>query len=119
MTTATVILLPLVLLEQPWDSTTPTTDGMLSLTALTLSTVVAYIIYFRLLAVVGAVATSLVAYVIPVIAVILGVVFLDERLEPHHFAGMALILAAMGLIDGRLVQWLTSRRATPADQTAD
>ncbi len=119
MSTATVMLLPLVLLEQPWDSTTPSADGMLSLGALTLSTVVAYIIYFRLLAVVGAVATSLVAYVIPVIAVLLGVVFLDEHLEPHHFAGMALILAAMGLIDGRLVQWLTSRRVGPADQPAD
>jgi drug/metabolite transporter (DMT)-like permease len=119
MSTATVLLLPLVLFEQPWDATTPTSDGMLSLAALTLSTVVAYIIYFRLLAVAGAVATSMVAYVIPVIAVFLGVVFLDEHLEPHHFAGMALILAAMGLLDGRLVQWLTSRRAAPADQTAD
>lgn len=119
MSVATVLLVPLVILERPWSSMTPTVDGTLSLAALTLSTVVAYIIYFRLLAVAGAVSTSLVAYIIPVIAVILGVIILDEHLESRLFAGMALILAAMSLIDGRLLRVVASRRGVAVDQPAD
>jgi drug/metabolite transporter (DMT)-like permease len=119
MSTSTVLLLPLVLIERPWNTATWSRESVLSTAILTLGTVTAYLLYFQILGRAGAVNASLVAYVIPVIAVLLGVTFLDERLEPRHVAGMALILAAMGLIDGRFVRWLASRRTTTSDLPAD
>jgi len=119
MSTSTLLLLPLVVVERPWETVTWSSDSVISTAILTLSTVTAYLLYFQILGRAGAVNASLVAYVIPVIAVLLGVTLLDERLEPQQIVGMALILAAMALIDGRVVRWLASRRATPADLPAD
>jgi drug/metabolite transporter (DMT)-like permease len=51
----------------------------------------------------------LVTFLIPVSAVILGTVFLDERLLRHHYAGMLLILIALIIIDGR-IHWRSSSR---------
>jgi drug/metabolite transporter (DMT)-like permease len=41
-----------------------------------------------------------------VTSILLGVVFLQERLEPRHFAGMALIGLGLLVIDGRLGRFL-------------
>ena len=46
---------------------------------------------------------GLVTFLIPVSAILLGVLVLGETLEPRHMAGMALIGAGLVLIDGRLV----------------
>ncbi|MDQ3655836.1 MAG: EamA family transporter, partial [Chloroflexota bacterium] len=75
---ATVFLLPLVLfVDRPWSSATWTTDAVLSVIALaTLCTALAYMIFFRLLATVGATNTSLVTFLIPVSSLILGTLFL-------------------------------------------
>jgi drug/metabolite transporter (DMT)-like permease len=37
-------------------------------------------------------------------AILLGAVFLGERLEPQHLLGMAAIAAGLALIDGRLLR---------------
>lgn len=71
-----------------------------------LSTALAYILYFRLLAAVGATNVSLVTLLIPVSAIVLGWVVLGERLALHHFLGMALIACGLVTIDGRLTGWL-------------
>jgi drug/metabolite transporter (DMT)-like permease len=67
-----------------------------------LSTAVAYILYFRLLASAGATNLLLVTFLIPVSAIALGAVVLGEHLAPKHFAGMALIGLGLACIDGRL-----------------
>ncbi len=38
---------------------------------------------------------------IPVSALLLGMAFLDERLDPNHFMGTALIGVGLATIDGR------------------
>jgi drug/metabolite transporter (DMT)-like permease len=119
LSASTIMVLPLALFERPWDTVTWSSDSVVSTAILTLGTVAAYLLYFRILGRAGAVNTSLVAYVIPVIAVLLGVTFLDESLLPQQIVGTVLVLAAMGLIDGRLVRWLVSRKANPADLPAD
>jgi hypothetical protein len=68
-----------------------------------LSTALAYVLYFRLLAVAGPVNLLLVTLVIPAFAILLGAVVLGERLGPQHLVGMAMIAAGLALIDGR---WL-------------
>jgi drug/metabolite transporter (DMT)-like permease len=72
------------------------------------STALAYILYFRLLASAGATNAILVTLLIPVTAILLGTLFLDERLQWLHFLGMAVIGLGLSVIDGRL--WHRFRR---------
>ena len=79
-----------------------------------LSTALAYILYFRVLSTAGATNLLLVTFLIPVSAILLGIGVLGEVLLPKHVAGMALISAALAIIDGRLVNRLTSRKNAEA-----
>ncbi|MNL15185.1 EamA-like transporter family protein [compost metagenome] len=67
-----------------------------------LSTALAYLIFFRILATAGATNLALVTFLIPVSAILLGSLILGEQLEIKHFAGMAMIAAGLAAIDGRL-----------------
>jgi drug/metabolite transporter (DMT)-like permease len=106
VTASTAILLPLALLmEQPWSLPPPSTAvGAAVLGLALLSTVLAYILYFRILATAGATNILLVTFLIPVSAIVLGSLVLGERLDPRHFAGMALIGCGLAAIDGRLLR---------------
>ena len=66
------------------------------------TTALAFILYFNIIASAGAINASLVTLLVPVSAFLLGAAFLGERLEPFEFAGMALIMASLIIIDGRL-----------------
>ncbi len=70
-----------------------------------LSTALAYVLYFRILAAAGATNLLLVTFLIPVTAILLGVAVLGEHLLPRHFAGMALIGLSLAAIDGRLLKF--------------
>lgn len=66
------------------------------------STALAYVLYFRLLASAGATNLMLVTFLIPVMAITLGILLLDETLRPTDVAGMAMIFVALVVIDGRV-----------------
>ena len=104
LTCGGLLLLPVALwVEQPWTLaavSAETWGAMFCIAAL--STALAYIIYFRILALAGAVNSLLVTFLMPPVAIVLGAVFLGERLAGSDFAGMALILAGLACIDGRL-----------------
>ena len=106
VTASTAILVPLALLfERPWAGGMPGTATILAVLGLALvSTAFAYILFFRILATAGATNVILVTFLIPVTSILLGAVFLGERLEPKHFAGMVLIGGGLALIDGRLAR---------------
>jgi drug/metabolite transporter (DMT)-like permease len=70
-----------------------------------LSTAFAYVLYFRILATAGATNLLLVTFLIPVSAILLGVLVLNETLLLRHVAGMALIGGGLACIDGRLPRW--------------
>lgn len=117
MTTATgqvvassVMLLPIMLvLDRPWTLDMPgmgTIGALIGIAAL--STALGYVLYFRLLSTAGATNISLVTFLIPVSAIILGLLFLGEGLLPKHIAGMALIGIGLAAIDGR--PWRAMRR---------
>jgi drug/metabolite transporter (DMT)-like permease len=74
-----------------------------------LSTALAYIIYFRLLASSGATNLLLVTFLIPVSALLLGATLLDERLNPGHFIGMGFIGVGLAAIDGRAIKILRAQ----------
>ena len=71
-----------------------------------LSTALAYVLYFRILAAAGATNLLLVTFLIPVSAILLGVTLLGEALTPGQIAGMALIGLALAAIDGRPLRLL-------------
>jgi drug/metabolite transporter (DMT)-like permease len=101
--TATVMMLPVALiLERPWTAS-PTVLTWTALIGLaTLSTAVAYLLYFGLINRAGATNAALVTFLIPLSAILLGAVLLDERLHWTDFAGMLLIFAGLGFVTGRL-----------------
>jgi drug/metabolite transporter (DMT)-like permease len=68
-----------------------------------LSTALAYIVYFRLLATAGATNLLLVTFLIPVSALLLGGLVLGERPDWTSLAGMALIFLGLAAVDGRLL----------------
>jgi drug/metabolite transporter (DMT)-like permease len=81
-----------------------------------LSTALAYILYFNLIASAGATNASLVTLVVPVSAVLLGVLFLGEGLNAYELAGMALIGLGLVTIDGRIFRSRTRRTAESAEK---
>lgn len=101
---STLMLIPLVgVVDRPWELPMPGMDVWAAILGLALfSTALAYILYFRILASVGATNLSIVTFLIPVSAILLGALFLGERLGLIHFAGMALIGVGLAAIDGRL-----------------
>jgi drug/metabolite transporter (DMT)-like permease len=78
------------------------------------STALAYVIYFKILARAGASNLLLVTFLIPVSALALGAGILGERLQAQHFAGMALIAVGLAAIDGRALRLFGSRRRPAA-----
>jgi drug/metabolite transporter (DMT)-like permease len=111
----TLMMIPVVaLVDTPWHLPMP---GMTTVAALLglglLSTALAYILFFRILAVGGAINSSLVTLLIPVSAILLGYLFLGERLASNHLAGMGLIALGLLSIDGRLYRWLLGHRREP------
>jgi drug/metabolite transporter (DMT)-like permease len=83
----------------------PSTAAVASLAGLAIfSTALAYGLYFRVLARVGAGNASLVTFLIPPSALLMGIVFLDEHLTLWQGAGMVGIGAGLALVDGRLIR---------------
>lgn len=111
VTCSALLLLPIALVvDRPWSLPLPGVETLAALAALALlSTALAYILYFRILAVAGATNLLLVTFLIPPSAILLGWLVLGERLEPRHAAGLLLILAGLAAIDGRLLR--LARRA--------
>lgn len=94
----------------------PGTWTVLSLISLALvSTAFAYILFFRILAAAGATNLSLVTLLVPVSAVLLGMLVLGERLETSHFLGMGIIALGFIAIDGRAITALTRPRSVSAE----
>ena len=67
------------------------------------STALAYLLYFRILAIAGASNLLLVTFLIPVSAIAAGALVLGERLEVQHLFGIVMIALGLALIDGRVV----------------
>jgi drug/metabolite transporter (DMT)-like permease len=106
LSASTVIMLPVVLFlhgnADLFSASAPVWASVLALALL--STAFAYILFFNLVASAGAINASLVTLVVPVSAILLGALFLGERLETFEFAGMALIGAGLIAVDGRLLR---------------
>jgi drug/metabolite transporter (DMT)-like permease len=95
--TATIALL----FEHPWTAT-PDLQAVAAILWLgLLGSGVAYLFVFRLFAHWGATRTTLVAYLLPVVGIVLGYVFLQEPIDARIIFGTALVIAGIGLVNSR------------------
>jgi drug/metabolite transporter (DMT)-like permease len=100
---STIVLLPLAVLQLP--SKIPDAEVLTSLLVLGLiCTALAYLLYFALIAEVGASRGTVITYVNPAVAVLLGVTLLSEPLNASIIIGFLLIL---------LGSWLSTSGVMP------
>jgi drug/metabolite transporter (DMT)-like permease len=105
LTASTLIMAPTCLLaDQPWHLAMPSAYAIAAILALALlSTALGYLLFFRILALAGATNASLVTLLIPPSAILLGAVFLGERLDWTDMGGMVVIAVGLLLLDGRVL----------------
>jgi drug/metabolite transporter (DMT)-like permease/protein-S-isoprenylcysteine O-methyltransferase Ste14 len=94
-----VLVAPLmIVVDKPW-TLHPDLSAIFCLVLLAVTnTALAYVLYYRILAAVGATRLSLVTYIIPLSGVFWGWLVLGERLHWTAFAALGLILASVGTV---------------------
>ncbi len=102
------MLLPVMLIaERPWTLPVPGAATIAALTgAAVLSTALAFVIFFKVMAEAGAINAMLVTLLVPVSAIALGTMVLDEPLTAQKLLGAAIITAGLVILDGRAWRWL-------------
>lgn len=113
LTASSATMIPLALVaDRPWTLPPPSTGAVLAVLGLAvLSTALAYILYFRILATAGATNLLLVTFLIPVSAILFGTLLLGERLGANHFLGMAIIGLGLAAIDGRPLRFFRRKES--------
>ncbi|MGB0440358.1 MAG: DMT family transporter [Paracoccaceae bacterium] len=111
LTGSTAILIPLTLLVEglPTLALPVQTWAAIAYYAL-IATALAYLLYYRVLAMAGSGNLMLVTLLIPPVAIVLGAVVRDERLSSQALGGFALLALGLIVLDGRLWKHLTSGR---------
>ena len=116
LSASALIMLPLfVAVDRPASLAAPAIATWGALFGLSLlSTAVAYVIYFRILARAGATNLLLVTFLVPVSALLLAIALLGETLEIRQVSGMVLIGLGLAAIDGRPIAAVKRRAITMA-----
>jgi drug/metabolite transporter (DMT)-like permease len=117
LTCSTVMMAPVALLiDRPWHLS-PGYVTLLALFALaTISSALAYLIYFHILAAAGPTNSLLVTFLVPITAIILGYLVLGERLGWNAFLGIGIVFLGLTAIDGRPLR-LLKRTKPPGGKT--
>jgi drug/metabolite transporter (DMT)-like permease len=102
--TAAIIMFPIMLyFDRPWEQPAPTGSAVIATLALAIpATAIPYLLYFKTIDRAGASNAMLVAFIMPVVAIILGISFLGETLTGSQITGTALIALGLIILDGRV-----------------
>lgn len=126
LTLAAVILTPVAAASAP--TSTPSLTALLSLAVLGLvCTALAFVLFFALVAEIGPSRASVITYVNPAVAVVLGVAVLQEPITAAAVAGLLLILAGSWLSTGGrappgiivAVEWIRNRKRLLPDPSRE
>ena len=103
-TTAALVMLPIAAVaDRFWTLPAPSPPVWGALLGIGLmSTAFAYFLFFRLLERVDPTDLMLVTFLVPISALVLGLLFLHEPVRPQAFGGMAMIGLSLAAIDGRI-----------------
>ena len=111
MSSTLIIAIVVAAIDKPWTLSLPSPEVMFSLLALAVfGTAVAYIVFFRILVRAGASNAMLVTLLIPVTALVLGNIFLDEAVHMKETIGAIIIGMGLLFIDGRMINWFTRKQ---------
>jgi drug/metabolite transporter (DMT)-like permease len=111
---ATVLALPLALATTAREGLDLTPRRLLAVCLLgVLGTGLAYVLFYRVIADLGATMASAVTYLVPVMAVTVGVLFLHEPFHPRLVAGGLLIVGGIILLNGQGVRPRERAEAVP------
>ena len=76
-----------------WHSIHPTTKGILAVVVLgVVCTATAFLVLFELIKTIGPIRVTLVTYVNPAVAIVLGIIFLSEKITTGTLIGFPLVL---------------------------
>ena len=102
LVTAAVLAAPLAVATSVNEGFSPTARQLLAVSVLgAVGTGAAYVVNYRSIAEVGPTRASLVTYLVPIVAVTVGVVFLDEPFHWRLVAGGALTVGGIALVQER------------------
>ena len=122
MLVGAVVIAPLALaVDRPFDLDLSAKHAIAWATLGVLASGIAYLIFYWLIRYVTATQASMVSYLIPITAVLLGALVLDEHLGANSFAGMALVILGVWIVSGGWL-WLAERsrrkRREPVEASA-
>jgi drug/metabolite transporter (DMT)-like permease len=126
VTTALVMIaIAAFIFERPWEAPV-SFNSVLSVAWLGIfGSGLAFVIFFRLINNWGATRTSTVAYLMPVVGIILGAVILSEPVTTNRLIGTALVIGGVALVNvkreaiGSFLAGLRGRQPTTAEATAE
>lgn len=102
--TASLTLLPIYLLSSPLITSNPTPIAIVSIVILgALGSGVAYLLFYKVLDVVGSAIAASVTYITPIIAVVLGVVLLNEQLHWYEPVGGIIVILGAAISQGSIL----------------
>ena len=103
LTGSTIIILPIAIMFDGAPSLALATDTLLAIAYYAfLATALAYLLYYRVLAMAGSGNLMLCTLLIPPIAILLGAIGLGEELAPRAFIGFGVIALGLIVLDGRV-----------------
>ena len=107
-----------LVLERPWEAR-PDVEAVASMLWLGIvGSGLAYLVNFRLLEAWGATRTTLVAYLIPIVGIVLGYLVLQEQVDARLLIGTALVIGGVGLVNSRWGRRKLFARAAPPVEPA-
>jgi drug/metabolite transporter (DMT)-like permease len=115
---AALIMVPVALIvDRPFTDVHPTPEALFAVVWLgLLGSGAAYLAYFSVLRAWGATRTSMVAYLLPVVGIVLGFIVLGDPVTLNRIAGTALVMAGIAIVNSAAVRRMTNRhQPTPAE----
>lgn len=106
-----------IVLERPWEAR-PDAEAVFSIVWLgVVGSGLAYLAMFRLLASWGATRTTMVAYEIPIVGIILGFLVLQEPIDGRLLVGTALVVGGVALVNSPFGRRRIFGRVPPVEAT--
>lgn len=106
-----------IALERPWEAR-PDLQAVFAILWLgILGSGFAYLFVFRLFKSWGATRTTLVAYLLPIVGIVLGFLVLSEPVDARLIVGTGLVIAGVALVNGRWGRRRVFGREDPAEVT--
>jgi drug/metabolite transporter (DMT)-like permease len=114
--TAAFTLLPIYLLTGPLFTATPSAMAIISVIAIgALGSGVAYLLFYKVLDVVGSAIASSVTYITPLIAVALGVLVLSEQLHWYEPVGGVIVILGAAISQGKILDLFRKKTKVTAN----